>query len=215
MPTPYHAATWATALTLNEAPDSASGLSLAIGNARVDLNPHQVDAALFALRSPLAMGAILANEVGLGKTIEAALVMAQRWAEGRRRILNIVPASLRKQWQQELLDKFFLPGAVVDGPAFRTKGAPRSPLDITDAVVIVSYQLAAAKRDEIAAIPWDLVQGRERTHCDGRREAVAVPADAAHGGPGAHDTPGPGGEIRTAGVSARARLIDFKERVSS
>lgn len=93
MTTRYHAATWATALTLNEAPDSASGLSRAIGNARVDLNPHQVDAALFALRSPLATGAILADEVGLGKTIEAALVMAQRWAEGRRRILIIAPAS--------------------------------------------------------------------------------------------------------------------------
>jgi hypothetical protein len=48
---------------LNEAPDSPSGLSRAIGNARVDLNPHQVDAALFALRSPLATGAILADEV--------------------------------------------------------------------------------------------------------------------------------------------------------
>lgn len=156
MSTPYHSATWATALTLNEAPDSASGLSRAIGNARVDLNPHQVDAALFALRSPLATGAILADEVGLGKTIEAALVMAQRWAEGRRRILVIVPASLRKQWQQELADKFFLPGVVIDGPAFKIAGS-RSPIDRTDTVVIASYQLVAAKRDEIAAVPWDLV----------------------------------------------------------
>ena len=63
--------------------------------ARVDLNPHQIDAALFALSSPLSKGALLADEVGLGKTIEAGLVIAQRWAERRRRILLIVPASLR------------------------------------------------------------------------------------------------------------------------
>ena len=69
--------------------------------ARVDMKPHQVEAALFALESPLSQGVILADEVGLGKTIEASLVVAQRWAERRRRILLIVPASLRKQWAQE------------------------------------------------------------------------------------------------------------------
>jgi adenine-specific DNA-methyltransferase len=155
--TPYHAATWATALTLRQAPDSPSGLSRAIGNARVDLNPHQVDAALFALRSPLSTGAILADEVGLGKTIEAGLVMTQRWAEGRRRILVIVPASLRKQWQQELSDKFFLPAVVLDGASFRARGLVGSPLDQANAVVIVSYQLVAAKQADVTVIPWDLV----------------------------------------------------------
>ena len=73
------------------------------------MNPHQMDAALFALASPLSQGVLLADEVGLGKTIEASLVIAQRWAERRRRILLIVPASLRKQWSQELYDKFSLP----------------------------------------------------------------------------------------------------------
>jgi len=95
MTTRYHAATWATALTLNEAPDSASGLSRAIGNARVDLNPHQVDAALFALRSPLATGAILADEVGLGKTIEAALLIKAVLTENPgARVLYLAPARL-------------------------------------------------------------------------------------------------------------------------
>jgi len=56
---------------------------------QVDLNPHQVDAALFAFRSPFSKGVILADEVGLGKTIEAGLVLTQRWAEGRRRVLVI------------------------------------------------------------------------------------------------------------------------------
>jgi len=106
--TPYHSKYWAAALTLRGANDSLERLSGSIASARVDLNPHQVDAALFALRSPLSKGAILADEVGLGKTIEAGIVISQRWAERRRKILLILPATLRKQWQQELLEKFGL-----------------------------------------------------------------------------------------------------------
>jgi SNF2 family DNA or RNA helicase len=75
-------------------------------DAQIDLNPHQVDAALFAFKNPLNKGVLLADEVGLGKTIEAGLVIAQKWAERRRRILIIVPANLRKQWHQELQEKF-------------------------------------------------------------------------------------------------------------
>ncbi len=58
----------------------------------MDLNPHQVDAALFAFKSPLSRGALLADEVGLGKTIEAGLVLAQRWAERRRRLYELAPS---------------------------------------------------------------------------------------------------------------------------
>ena len=65
-----------------------------------------MDAALFAFASPLSKGALLADEVGLGKTIEAGLVISQRWAEGKRRILIIAPSNLRKQWHQELNEKF-------------------------------------------------------------------------------------------------------------
>jgi len=61
----------------------------ALMGAQVDLNPHQVDAALFAFRSPFSKGVILADEVGLAKTIEAGLVFTQRWAEGSRRVLVI------------------------------------------------------------------------------------------------------------------------------
>ena len=68
---------------------------------RVDPNPHQIDAVIFALQRIPQGGCILADEVGLGKTIEAGLVIAQRWAERRRRILIVVPANLRKQWYQE------------------------------------------------------------------------------------------------------------------
>lgn len=50
--------------------------------------PHQIDAALFAFRSPFSKGAILADEVGLGKTIEAGIVISQKWAEGKRAALG-------------------------------------------------------------------------------------------------------------------------------
>ena len=109
MSTPYHSQYWAHALTLRGSGGDIAALSRSIANARVDLNPHQIDAALFALRSPFTHGVVLADEVGLGKTVEAGIVLSQRWAERRRRILIVVPAMLRKQWQQELSEKFFLP----------------------------------------------------------------------------------------------------------
>ncbi|MCK7477179.1 MAG: SNF2-related protein [Candidatus Moduliflexus flocculans] len=85
-----------------------------MAGAQVDLNPHQVDAALFAFKSPLSKGALLADEVGLGKTIEAGLVLSQKWAERKRRILVITPSNLRKQWYQELTEKFFLPCRILE-----------------------------------------------------------------------------------------------------
>lgn len=134
-------------------------LSRVISNSRLDLNPHQVEAALFALRSPLAAGALLADEVGLGKTIEAGLVIAQRWAERRRRILVIVPAALRKQWQQELLDKFLLPAMVLESGARRRLLAEgcTNPFDLPDRLIICSYHFAAAFQEDVASVPWDLV----------------------------------------------------------
>lgn len=97
MSTPYHSKYLAAAVTLRGGNDSLERLSGSLASARVDLNPHQVDAALFALRSPLSIGAILADEVGLGNTIEAGIVISQRWAERRRKILLILTATLRKQ----------------------------------------------------------------------------------------------------------------------
>src|SRR6476469_5412413 len=73
---------------------------------RVDPNPHQIDAVVFALRRIPDGGCILADEVGLGKTIEAGLIISQLLAEGMRRILVIVPKALLGQWKAELLDLF-------------------------------------------------------------------------------------------------------------
>jgi SNF2 family DNA or RNA helicase len=102
--TDYHAKYFAYELTRRFPPDSVEKLTGALVDAQVDLNPHQIDAALFAFRSPLSKGALLADEVGLGKTIEAGLVLSQKWAERKRRILVITPANLRKQWYQELAE---------------------------------------------------------------------------------------------------------------
>ena len=118
MYTPYHSKYWAAALTCKGAGGSIDSLSRSIASAKVDLNPHQVDAALFAIRSPLSKGVLLADEVGLGKTIEAGLVLSQTWAERRRRLLVIVPATLRKQWQQELLEKFALPSIILESQTY-------------------------------------------------------------------------------------------------
>jgi SNF2 family DNA or RNA helicase len=118
MSTAYHAKYFAYELTKRCASDSMEKLAASLADAQVDLNPHQVEAALFAFRSPLSKGAILADEVGLGKTIEAGILLSQRWAERKRKILIIVPASLRKQWHQELSDKFFLPSVILETKTF-------------------------------------------------------------------------------------------------
>lgn len=134
-------------------------LAQSLSTARVDMNPHQVDAALFALGSPLSKGVVLADEVGLGKTIEASLVIAQRWAERRRRILLIVPSSLRKQRSQELVDKLSLPSIIIESKSYnqaRKEGIAR-PFEQADRIVITSYEFAATKADDIAHGRWDLV----------------------------------------------------------
>ena len=97
---------FAEQLMLKRPQHSIDGLASAMSGVKVDLNPHQVDAALFALQSPLSNGALLADEVGLGKTIEAGLVLAQCWSERKRKILLIVTATLRTQWRAELEEKF-------------------------------------------------------------------------------------------------------------
>ena len=134
-----------------------------LADAKVDMNPHQVEAALFAFKSPLSRGAILADEVGLGKTIEAGIVLSQFWAEGKNRILLLVPASLRKQWQNELTDKFYLPSTILEGPSFNKsrKAGISNPFDTTSAaapqIVICSHPFAAGKDDFLMRTPWDLV----------------------------------------------------------
>lgn len=154
--TPHHAKYYAHDLT-RRAASGMDRLSMALFDASVDLNPHQIEAALFALQNPLSKGVILADEVGLGKTIEAGIVLCQSWAERRRRLLILCPASLRKQWALELQEKFNLPAVVLDAKAYRqARREARNPLD-QGAILILSYNFAHSIRDELRAIRWDLV----------------------------------------------------------
>lgn len=157
----YHAKYYAHELTRRHAADGVDRLSQSLFDASVDLNPHQIEAALFALRNPLQEGVLLADEVGLGKTIEAALVVCQYWAERRRRLLVICPASLRKQWAQELHDKFAVPTTVVDAVSLRKQSAgdilATLQRQVGKAVVIMSYQFAAKLEAELRAVSWDVV----------------------------------------------------------
>jgi SNF2 family DNA or RNA helicase len=154
--TPYHAKYFANDLT-RRATSGLDRLSMSLFDAAVDLNPHQIEAALFALESPLSKGVLLADEVGLGKTIEAGIVLCQFWAERKRRLMVICPASLRKQWALELSEKFNLPTRVLDAKTLRDEQRHgRAPLN-ENAVLIMSFNYANALREEIKAIAWDLV----------------------------------------------------------
>jgi superfamily II DNA or RNA helicase len=156
--TPYHAKYFAFELTKRSSSESVDKLASALSDAQVDLNPHQIEAALFAFRSPLSKGAILADEVGLGKTIEAGILLAQRWAERRRRLLVICPANLRKQWSQELADKFYLPSVVLETRTFNeaVKRGNLNPFQ-QDAVIICSFQFARSKEPYVLQSGWELI----------------------------------------------------------
>ena len=158
MTSPYHAKLFAFELSRRHAAGDPDAMLTALFDAAVDLNPHQVEAALFAVRSPLGKGVVLADEVGLGKTIEAGIVLCQRWAERRRRLLVIVPASLRTQWAQELSEKFHLPCKVLDARAFAGMEAEGyNALGAGRSVIILSYQFAKRIESYLQAVPWDLV----------------------------------------------------------
>jgi ERCC4-related helicase len=155
--TPYQAKYIAYELTRRFPSGSSEKFNVALMDAQVDLNPHQVEAALFAFKSPLSKGAILADEVGLGKTIEAGILLSQLWAERRKKLLIICPANLRKQWSQELLDKFFLESTILENKNFKDfeKTGNKNPFE-QNKIVICSYQFARAKADLMQLVSWDL-----------------------------------------------------------
>ena len=116
--------------------------------------PHQLSAASAALRR-MRGRAILADEVGLGKTIEAGLVLSELYLRRLAgRVLVLVPAGLVEQWREELDQKFGLP-ALVQGSAAWGRAERR----LESPILIVS--LGAARRGELreqlSAVSWDLV----------------------------------------------------------
>ena len=156
MLTAYHAKYYAHEL-MRQGGQGVERLSRSLFDSAVDLNPHQIDAALFALRSPLTKGVLLADEVGLGKTIEAGLVLCQLWAERKRKLLVVCPAALRKQWSLELEEKFHLPSVILDAKTLHDalKAGIVNPFDRKE-VVITSMHFASRNAGGIKAVKWDL-----------------------------------------------------------
>lgn len=157
MITPFHVLYFANELT-RRGGEGLDRISQSLFNASVDLNPHQVEAALFAIQSPISKGVLLADEVGLGKTIEAALVLCQFKAERKKHLLVVCPASLRKQWQVELEDKFNLASIILDAKSYNQekRSGHVKPFDSKD-VVITSYHFASKMAEELKSIQWSLV----------------------------------------------------------
>ena len=157
--TPYHLKYYIQEITKQYPSGDLQKFARSLMNARVDLNPHQIEAALFAFKSPFSRGAILADEVGLGKTIEAGILLSQKWAEKKRRILIILPSNLRKQWNQELLEKFYLPSVILETKNFNKelKTDIDNPFDRKDEITLCSYHFARNKAEFIQRVSWDLV----------------------------------------------------------
>lgn len=156
MITPYQAKYYSTLLTQKSIGGNIDCIAQSLLNAAVDINPHQVEAALFAFKSPLSKGIILADEVGLGKTIEAGLVICQYWATGKRKIIIVCPAALRKQWSYELTDKFGIANEILDTKNYNDyikRGL--SPFN-NKKIVICSYNFASRMKDSIISVGFDL-----------------------------------------------------------
>jgi superfamily II DNA/RNA helicase len=157
--TPYHAKYFAYELTRQLPANDIGKFTASLQDAQVDLNPHQIEAALFAFKSPLSKGAILADEVGLGKTIEAGIILSQQWAERKRKLLIICPSNLRKQWSSELTDKFYLSSIILEAKSFNNsiKEGNLNPFNQDDSIIICSFHFAKNKAPYLKHINWDLV----------------------------------------------------------
>lgn len=159
-------------LARSYASDHVGKLAGLLFDAQVEPKPHQIDAALFALNTPYLPGVLLADEVGLGKTIEAGIVITQFWSERRREILIVAPASLRQQWQQELFEKFFIDAMILD-----SKGDTHGVVMDPPGVRICSYEYAIRNENRLLRA-WDLVvvdeAHRLRNHWSGKTKAAAT-----------------------------------------
>lgn len=122
-----------------------------LSTAAIDVNPHQVEAFTFSLAAMKLGGAVLADEVGLGKTIEAGLVLKYLLNSGSQKILLVMPSNLRKQWQVELDEKFEVESFIVESGKWDEY---KSYVKNESAVVIVSYNFASRRKSEFAKVPW-------------------------------------------------------------
>ena len=141
----------ANELLLKKSGSEVERLGNTLYSSRIELTPHQINAALFAFKSPLDNGVILADEVGLGKTIEAGIVIAQSKYEKNYRVLIVSPASIMKQWKNELEEKFGLDSIIMDRKQYNLlkKSGKKNPFDTENDVVICSYQMCGSFKEDI------------------------------------------------------------------
>lgn len=139
----YQSKYWALEVQTSANNTDINKLSASLVTSNIDLNPHQIDAALFALKSPVSQGAILADEVGLGKTIEAGIILSEYFSRSKKHLLVIAPASLRTQWKNELEEKFNLPAQIIDNTTWqqphRKKGV--SPFDFEGVTIVKEHMV--------------------------------------------------------------------------
>ena len=155
--TPHQSKYFASLLTRKMSSSDREKLISTVLGANVDPLPYQIDAALFAFRSPFSKGAILADEVGLGKTIEAGIVISQKWAEQKRSLLIVAPANLRQQWSVELQKRFHIPSIILDSQKVKKAEKNNENLLNRQCVIIISYHFAANQHELMQSSKWDLV----------------------------------------------------------
>jgi len=181
------AVTWRRACRALIAADGPPGSLRAARAAHIDLLPHQLEPAIAILRG-LGTRLLLADEVGLGKTIQAGLVASELLTRGViERVLVLTPAGLREQWLQELADRFAIDARGVDGPFLRHLAATL-PIGVNPwrtlatAVASIDYVKRPEVFPAVASCRWDLVILDEAHACaadSDRRVAAHALAAAA------------------------------------
>lgn len=138
-------------ILLKNSGDEVARISTSLFDSKISLNPHQISAALTFFDNPKKKGMIFADEVGLGKTIEAGLVISQYWYEQKKLILIICPASLIKQWNEELNDKFHLESKIIDGKTIKS-----SDFEWTPGIYITSINTVYLNKEKFG-LKFDLI----------------------------------------------------------
>lgn len=129
-------------------------------NADIEPNPHQVNAFCAAIQALKTGGIILADEVGLGKTIEAGLVLNYVLDNGAKKVLISLPATLRKQWEVELLEKFGRQAVILDRYTVEHDLANvQTHLGNADevSIVIASYDYSSKLIKRFPHVKWDFL----------------------------------------------------------
>ena len=129
-------------------------------DAHIELNPHQINAFCTAIDALKTGGIVLADEVGLGKTIEAGLILKYELELGAKRVLIALPASLRKQWELELYDKFELDSIILDRPTLEKESSEwykRLTDNKSVKIVLASYDYSSKLMKRFQDVKWDFI----------------------------------------------------------